>query len=388
MKNICLLGATGSIGTSALDIIKSNKDLGLYSFSYHSNETRAKEIMREFSPAEMVQTDDLYEDSANDLVSLAEHPAVDTVLAATMGTVGIRSVIAALKSGKTVALANKETLVAAGDLVMATVKESIKNSAKNINEVDEVRIPLIRKRADTSKLIPVDSEHSAIYQCLGGKLHSENLKSIVITASGGAFRDLSYDEIKTKKAKDALKHPRWNMGKKISIDSATMMNKGLEVIEAMHLFGLSLEQIEVLIHPESVIHSMVRFEDGSVLAELSEPDMRQPISYALTGKKQAQLQHLDFTKYGALHFREMDSERFPCFALAMDAARAGGVIPAVLSTANDVAVEAYLEERIGFYDIARVVRKTMDSTTNARVTSLEQIEEIIQKTEQKAREYL
>ncbi len=332
MKNISILGATGSIGRSALDIIRENKDLCLYSFSYHSNEERARSILREYAAREMVQTDELYYDSAMDLVELASNPAVDVVLVATMGTVGVRAAIAALRQGKVLALANKETLVAAGELMM---------------------------KEDTSRLVPVDSEHSAIYQCMGGSLQAEDVGSIVITASGGPFRDLSYEEIKNKKAKEALKHPKWNMGKKISIDSATMMNKGLEVIEALHLFQMKPEQVEVVVHPESIIHSMVCFHDGSVLAELSEPDMRQPISYALTGRKQAKLQPLDFTKHPQLTFQPVDSKRFPCFGLALDAARAGGILPAVLSTANDVAVEAYLRDQVSFYGIAELVERAM-----------------------------
>lgn len=361
-KNICILGATGSIGTQALDIIRSREELSLYSFSYHRSKAKACEIMSEFRAAEMVQTDDIYEDSVRDLVSLVEAPAVDTVLHAISGTSGIRAAIAALRAGKNLALANKETLVAAGELVM---------------------------REDTSKLVPVDSEHSAIYQCLGGSLHGKDVSSIVLTASGGAFRDLNRKEIAAMKAKDALKHPNWNMGRKITIDSATMMNKGLEVIEAMHLFGVELENVEVLIHPESIIHSMVRFKDGSLLAELSKPDMRQPISYALTGDKRAELKRLDFSKLsGGLTFRDADTERFPCLRLAFEAAKAGGIIPAVLNAANEVAVEAYLMDLIGFYDISAVIERVMDMTENAALHSLEQLEDAIALAKKRAEELL
>ncbi len=361
-KNICILGATGSIGTQALDIIRSREDLSLYSFSYHNNDALADRIMSEFRASEMVKTDEIYVDSAKDLESLAAAPAVDIVLHAVAGTYGIKAAIAALRCGKTLALANKETLVAAGELVM---------------------------RENISGLIPVDSEHSAVYQCLGGSLRGKNIKSVVLTASGGAFRGLSKSEIAGKAASDALRHPNWSMGRKITIDSATMMNKGLEVIEAMHLFGLPFEQIEVLIHPESIVHGMVRFEDGSMLAELSKPDMRQPISYALTGEKRADLKHLDFTMLsGGLNFKEPDVSTFPCLGLAYDAAKAGGIIPAVMNAANEVAVDAYLSGGIGFYDISSIIGRTIDATENTAVESIEQIEDVIALAKRRAKEFV
>lgn len=349
-KKICILGATGSIGTQALDVIRKSEDLALHSFSYHSNRGLAKKIEEEFSPVKVLCTGDVQTDIASRLEALVSDEEVDIVLHSVTGTEGIRAAITALRKNKKLSLANKETLVSAGNLVM---------------------------KEDTRLLVPVDSEHSAIYQCLGGSLTGKDLDSIVLTASGGPFRTLTREKIKVMKSSDALKHPNWNMGKKISIDSATMMNKGLEIIEAMHLFSLPLSKIEVLIHPESVIHSMVRFRDGSLLAELSKPDMRQPIQYAFTGRKQMQLERLDFIKLGQMHFYGPDMERFPCLRLALEAGNMGGVMPAVLNAANEVAVDAYIQDAIGFYDIAYIIEKVMDATVNTELENLEQLETTI-----------
>ncbi|MDO4753611.1 MAG: 1-deoxy-D-xylulose-5-phosphate reductoisomerase [Bacillota bacterium] len=354
MKKICILGATGSIGTQALDVIRRTPNLCLHSFSYHGNASLAKAIEEEFHPKRTVCT--AIED-ASSLESLVEDDEVDIVLHSITGTAGIRAAVTALRAGKKVALANKETLVAAGSLVM---------------------------KENTEHLIPVDSEHSAIYQCLHGSLKADDIESVVLTASGGPFRFLSYDEIRSKKASEALKHPNWNMGRKISIDSATMMNKGLEIIEAMHLFDLRLSQIEVLIHPESIIHSMVRFLDGSLLAELSKPDMRQPIHFALTGRKNLELNRLDFAALGKMSFFKPDLQVFPCLRLAMEAAEAGGILPAVLNAANEVAVEAYLQDRISFYEIASVIEDVMDATVNEPLTDLKQLEDSILLSKQTA----
>lgn len=345
-KNICILGATGSIGRQALDIIRHCDDLKLHSFSYHANHDFAEKVIAEFRPSKVVCTQ---RDGFDALTDLAADDGADLVLHAVSGTDAIGAAFSALRTGKTLALANKETLVAAGSLLM--------------NE-------------NTDALIPVDSEHSAIYQCLGGRLSAEDLDSVVLTASGGPFFHRTAEEIRTAKAKDALKHPNWNMGAKITVDSATMMNKGLEVIEAMHLFSLPLSKIEVVVHPESIIHSMVRFRDASLLAELSKPDMRQPIHYALTGKKNFALQPLDFVKLGSMTFYEPDMEKFPCLRLAFEAAQAGGTIPAVMNAANEVAVERFLQGRIGFYGIAAVVRNVMDATERRELQSLEELEEI------------
>lgn len=349
-KKICILGATGSIGTQALDVIRRSEDLALHSFSYHNNHPLAKVIEEEFCPKNVLCTGDPQVDVASRLETLVRDDEVDIVLHSVTGTEGIRAAITALRKQKKLSLANKETLVAAGSLVM--------------NE-------------DTSLLVPVDSEHSAIYQCLGGSLTGRDLDGIILTASGGPFRTLDREEIKKKKSCDALKHPNWNMGKKISVDSATMMNKGLEMIEAMHLFALPLSKIEVLIHPESIIHSMVRFQDGSLLAELSKPDMRQPIQYAFTGRKKMELERMDFAKLGQMHFYEPDLERFPCLRLALEAGNSGGLMPAVLNAANEVAVEAYIRDLIGFYDISHIVEKVMDATVNANLECLEQLETTI-----------
>lgn len=349
-KKICILGATGSIGTQALDVIRKSEDLILHSFSYHHNRESAEKIAEEFHTKRVLCTAKEGVHIGGELEALVGDDEVDIVLHAITGTAGIRAAITALRCGKKVALANKETLVAAGSLVM---------------------------RENTNLLVPVDSEHSAIFQCLGGKLNGSDIESIVLTASGGPFRNLTEEEIRLKKSEDALRHPNWNMGKKISIDSATMMNKGLEVIEAMHLFQISLSKIEILIHPESMIHSMVRFQDGSLLAELSKPDMRQPIQYAFTGRKKMDLDKLDFVRLQQMTFCEPDMRRFPCLRLAAEAAGSGGILPAVMNAANEVAVEAYLKDAIGFYDINYTIENVMHRTVNRELTDLEQLEEVI-----------
>lgn len=379
MKKICILGATGSIGRQALQIIEGNEELILHSFSYHHNADAAENIRKKFSPRHVLCTApeegrkkartasdaELFSAAACDLEALAVDPEADLVLLSVSGMSGIRAAISAVRAGKTLAIANKETLVAAGPLVMDAY----------------------RKSGGKAKIIPVDSEHSAIYQCLGGNLHGRNVKNLVLTASGGPFRTKTYDEIAGMRASDALKHPNWQMGKKITIDSATMMNKGLEIIEAMHLFSVNAEKIEVLVHPESIIHSMVRFEDNSLLAQLSNPSMFQPIAYAFTLEKNPHTprpEYLDFCKLGSLTFEKPDAARFPCLKLAVDAAREQGILPAVMNAANEVAVDAYLAGKIGFYDISDTVEAVMDSLPNQALSSLEQLEDVIRSAKREA----
>lgn len=359
MKNICILGATGSIGLQAIEVIEATPSLNLSSFSYHSNEALAKKIKKRHPEARAIFTGKS-DDVSKMLAELAVSPETDTVLHAVSGTDGIEAAVAALRAEKTLALANKESLVSAGELIM---KES---------------------RGKNGRLLPVDSEHSAIYQCLGGSLEGKDIETIVLTASGGPFLDWDRQQIADSTARQALRHPKWNMGKKISIDSATMMNKGLEIIEASHLFGMPADKIEVIVHRESVIHGMVRFMDGSLLAELSKPDMKQPISFALTGEKRARLQRLDFVELGKLSFEAPDPSRFPCLTLARDVAAEGGIMPAVLNAANEVAVQAFLDSRIGFYDISSTIAEVLDSTRNVKLESLEQLKDVINNAKQLA----
>lgn len=350
MKRVCILGATGSIGQQALEVIRtSGGELALTSFSYHSSKQSAQRIEAEFS-AKPLQLQDFYDENAAVLVRMVQESEPDILLVSSLGTVGLRATLYALEQGIKCCIANKETLVAAGEL-------------------------LLPKYADL--IVPVDSEHSAIYQCLGCRLSHPELESILLTASGGPFRGKEKAEIAAKKASDAIKHPNWSMGKKISVDSATLMNKGLELIEAMHLFSLPPNRVEILVHPESVVHSMVRFTDGSVLAQMGEPSMIQPIALALYGRRAHHSYNLDFAKHASLHFMHPDFQTFPCLGLAMEVAKEGGILPAVMNAANEVLVDAYLKDLVGFYDIYEKAVSIVESTTNTTVQSVEQIEEVI-----------
>ena len=277
---------------------------------------------------------------ADGVNSVAAHPDADFVLSAIVGSAGLLPTITAIKAGKTIGLANKETLVMAGDIVM---KEARKNKVM---------------------IIPVDSEHSAVSQCLEGH-NSAEIRRIILTASGGPFVDMRKSDLKNIKAKEALKHPNWSMGRKISIDSATLMNKGLEVIEACWLFDLPPEKIDVLIHPQSIIHSLVEFRDMSCLAQMSMPDMRGPISYALSYPERLAepIFGLELEKIGSLTFRKPDHDMFPCLTYAYEAIKKGGTVPAALNAANEVAVYAFLDNKIGFNDIPAVIRKTVERHT-------------------------
>ncbi|WP_066193769.1 MULTISPECIES: 1-deoxy-D-xylulose-5-phosphate reductoisomerase [Gracilibacillus] len=352
MKNITLLGATGSIGEQTLEVLREHPDqFKLYSFAFGKNVEKAKAIIREFSP-EIVVTQEKeirqqllpYIDKARILVgtegleAVSASPDTDLVVNAVMGSVGLTATLTAIEHKKQIAIANKETLVTAGHLVMAAAKKY------------------------GVQLLPVDSEHSAIFQALNGESPRE-INKIILTASGGSFRDKTRKQLQGVTVRDALNHPNWSMGAKITIDSATMMNKGLEVIEAHWLFDIPYQQIEVLQHKESMIHSMVEYTDKSVLAQLGTPDMRVPIQYALTYPKRIPLassKSLNLAEIGTLHFSEMDVDRFPCLSYAYQAGEKGGSLPTVLNAANEVAVSLFLEEKITFLEIEAIISEAMD----------------------------
>ncbi len=286
----------------------------------------------------------------NSICHLVAGDNIDMVVTAMVGFSGLESTVAAIKAGKAIALANKETLVAAGEIVMGLAQKH--------------GVPIL----------PVDSEHSAIFQCLQGS-HGSAIEKIHLTASGGPFRTWSKEEIAKATKAQALKHPRWNMGAKITIDSATMMNKGLEIIEAKWLFGVEPEKINVVVHPESIIHSMVEFEDGAVLAQMGHPDMREPIQYALSYPTRIPLNNkkLDFAELSSLTFYKPDTEKFPTIALALEALKRGGNVPCIMNAANEAAVAAYLKDEIGFYDVSDVISECMALESYIAQPSLEQI---------------
>ncbi|MBR4619680.1 MAG: 1-deoxy-D-xylulose-5-phosphate reductoisomerase [Salinivirgaceae bacterium] len=349
-KHIAILGSTGSIGTQTLDVARAHTDkLTVEVLTAGHNAKLLIEQAREFKPNAVVIADETkYTEVREALADLdikvwtgskaiedvVQMSTVDTVVTAMVGYVGLSSTIKAIEAGKNIALANKETLVVAGELITELV-------AKH-----------------KVKVTPVDSEHSAIFQCLVGEPEVEKL---IITASGGPFRTKSIDELRTVTPQQALKHPNWNMGAKITIDSASMMNKGLEVIEAHWLFGIPYEKIEVTVHPQSIIHSMVQFIDGSVKAQMGLPDMRLPIQYALSypDRWPSTFGRIDFKNQQPLTFEAPDLEKFRCLALAYEALGKGGNMPAIMNAANEVAVAAFLKERIGFLDIAATIERTM-----------------------------
>jgi 1-deoxy-D-xylulose-5-phosphate reductoisomerase len=389
-KGIAVLGSTGSIGRQTLDVVSAFPGLfevvGLSTKGYRDI---FEEQIKKFRPKITSNSDD---DSGKGLIKIAAHPKVDIVVMSIVGTAGLPATIAAIKAGKTVALASKEVLVAAGDIVM----------------------PLAKKH--NVQILPLDSEHSAIFQALQGEIlnsksetlnastgpstssgwraqssHSasraqsrdkskiqnpnDKIKRIILTASGGPFRTYSEKQLTKVKAKDALNHPTWQMGPKITIDCSTLMNKGLEVIEAHHLFGVPYEKIEVVVHPQSIIHSMVEFVDGVVIAQLGVPDMRTPIQYALTYPERKPNMHgsINFYDLKQMTFEKPDTGRFPCLELAYKAGKTGGTMPAVLSAANDTAVELFLDGKIGFNDIPKTVSYVMRRHRLIRKPSLHQI---------------
>ena len=351
IKHIAILGSTGSIGTQTLDVARAHADkLTVEVLTAGHNSQLLINQAREFKPNAVVIADESkYNEVKSALADLdikvwtgakaiedvVQMNTVDTVVTAMVGYAGLSSTIKAIEAGKNIALANKETLVVAGELITKLV-------AKH-----KVRVT------------PVDSEHSAIFQCLVGE---PDVEKLIITASGGPFRTKSFDELRTVTPQQALKHPNWNMGAKITIDSATMMNKGLEVIEAHWLFGIPYEQIEVTVHPQSIIHSMVQFIDGSVKAQMGLPDMKLPIQYALSypDRWTSDFGRINFKSQQPLTFEAPDLEKFRCLALAYEALGKGGNMPAIMNAANEVAVDAFLKGRIGFLDIAETIGKTME----------------------------
>lgn len=361
MKKISLLGASGSIGKQSIDVIKNNLDkFELKAFSVGNNIDYANEILKDIKTVELVcvknKEDVLKVDFDNvvygdlGLVDIAKYDS-DVLITAVVGSVGLLPTIEAIKTKKDIALANKETLVMAGDIIMPLIKEYGVN------------------------LLPVDSEHSAIFQCLNGENQKE-INKLIITASGGSFRDKSLKDLESVTKKDALNHPNWDMGSKITIDSATMFNKGLEVIEAHHLFNVDYDNIDVLIHKESIIHSMVEFKDFSTIAQLSLPDMRLPIQYALTYPNRLEIKNyksLNLKEISSLSFKEVDLIRFEALKLSFLAGKKGNTYPTVLNAANEKAVELFLNDKIKFLEIIEIVKKQLEKHKEIINPSLEDL---------------
>ncbi len=352
MKKIAILGSTGSIGTQTLEIVREQKDIEVCALAAGRNAARLEAQIREFHPEIAALWDEKAAASLREnvkdlpvkilsgmegLLEIAAMPEMEILVTAIVGMLGIRPTIAAIEAGKTIALANKETLVTAGHIIMPLAKEK--------------QVPIL----------PVDSEHSAIFQSLHGE-HGNNIQKILLTASGGPFRGKKKAELKQIQVEDALKHPNWSMGRKITIDSATMVNKGLEVMEAKWLFDVDLGQIQVVVHPQSVVHSMVEYEDGAVIAQLGTPDMRLPIQYALYYPKRRHLsgKRLDFYQLSSLTFEEPDFDTFWGLGLAFEAMKKGGNIPTAYNAANEKAVSLFLERKISFLQIPEIINTCME----------------------------
>ena len=365
MKKISVLGSTGSIGTQTLDVVAMHPEaFEIDGLAAGSNIALLLEQVERFKPRRVsVATAQLAEEIRSSLpagielfsgdaglVEIAAGGDAGTVVTAVVGSVGLQSTLAAIEAGKHIGLANKETLVTAGHLVTE----------------------LAARKGVT--LLPIDSEHSAIFQCLNGE-NQEDLAGITLTASGGSFRDFSREQLKNVTVEDALKHPNWTMGSKITIDSATMVNKGLEVIEAHWLFGLSYDQINVLLHPESIIHSYVEFRDSSIIAQLGTPDMRVPIQYALTYPERwsSPAQRLSLADVGRLTFREMDYDRFPALRMAVECGKAGGTATTAFNAANEIAVSRFLRSEIPFLRIEEIIEEVLQRHINESRPNLEQI---------------
>ncbi|WP_083857283.1 1-deoxy-D-xylulose-5-phosphate reductoisomerase [Anoxybacillus gonensis] len=374
LRAISLLGATGSIGKQTLDVIRAHRDaFRLVAFSAGRNIEQARIIIEQFSPkvvcvAQKEDADTLQSEyigrvrivSGEDgLIEVATMQEADIVVNAVVGSVGLVPTLKAIEAKKTIALANKETLVTAGHLVM-------KHAA-------DYGVPIL----------PVDSEHSAIFQCLQGE-QQKNIECIILTASGGSFRDRTREQLEHVTVEEALKHPNWSMGAKITIDSATMMNKGLEVIEAHWLFHLPYEQIDVLLHKESIIHSMVQFHDGSIIAQLGTPDMRVPIQYALTypDRFPLHIERLNLAQVATLHFQKVDMNRFRCLQFAYEAGNIGGTMPTVLNAANEEAVAAFLTGQISFLAIEQCIEQAMERHVPIAHPDLETIRAVDRETRQ------
>lgn len=354
-QTVAILGSTGSIGTQTLDVIDRHSELfEVYALTAHSNIDLLVEQARIYRPEVVAIADERHYKTlrealdglpvkvfagADSICQIAAMSPIDTVVTAMVGYSGLLPTVKAIEAGKKIALANKETLVVAGELVTDLA---------------------LRNRVD---IVPIDSEHSAIFQCLVGE-NENSVEKLILTASGGAFRDTPKDDLRLAKAADALRHPTWKMGAKITIDSATMMNKGFEVIEARWLFDIPIDKIEVIIHPQSIVHSMVQFCDGSIKAQLGQPDMRHPIQYALTfpDRLDAQVERANLADIHQLTFERPNYEKFRNLGLAYDALRRGGNIPCILNAANEVAVDAFLKGKIGFFAMSDIIEQTINET--------------------------
>ena len=354
-QTVAILGSTGSIGTQTLDVIDRHSELfEVYALTAHSNIDLLVEQAKRYRPEVVAIADERHYKTlrealdglpvkvfagADSICQIAAMSPIDTVVTAMVGYSGLLPTVRAIEAGKKIALANKETLVVAGELVTDLT---------------------LRNRVD---IVPIDSEHSAIFQCLVGE-NENSVEKLILTASGGAFRDTPKDDLRLAKAADALRHPTWKMGAKITIDSATMMNKGFEVIEARWLFDIPIDKIEVIIHPQSIVHSMVQFCDGSIKAQLGQPDMRHPIQYALTfpDRLNAQVERANLADIHQLTFEKPDYEKFRNLRLAYDALRRGGNIPCILNAANEVAVDAFLKGKIGFFAMSDIIEQTISET--------------------------
>lgn len=368
MRNIAILGSTGSIGTQTLEIVRENNDLNVVSIAAKSSINKLEEQVREFKPDIVCVYDEkaasqfkvMISDTntkvvlgMEGLIEAATYKSAELVVTAFVGMIGIVPTVEAIKAGKDIALANKETLVTAGHIVMDLAK---KNNVK---------------------ILPVDSEHSAIFQSLNGE-NSKEIDKILLTASGGPFRTKTKDDLKTVTLEDALKHPNWSMGRKITIDSATMVNKGLEVLEAKWLFDVDVDNIQVVVQPQSIIHSMVQFNDGAVIAQLGVPDMKLPIQYAIYYPERRYLSgdRLDFGKIGQITFEDPDFEKFKGLELAYESGRIGGSMPTVLNAANEKAVAMFLNRKIGYLEIADIIEYCMSKHNTIENPTIEQILEI------------
>ncbi|WP_300393687.1 1-deoxy-D-xylulose-5-phosphate reductoisomerase [Fusobacterium sp.] len=375
MKNITILGSTGSIGTNALEVIRQKRDeFNVVAISGHTNYKLVIEQIKEFNPKYVsIGTEEGYEVIKKEfpelnlflgregLKKLGQLDETDIILTAVSGVIGIEATVEAIKKGKRIALANKETMVAGGVYIRKLLKEY-----------------------KDAEIIPVDSEHSALFQSLlAGK--KENVKNLIITASGGSFRGKKRDELKNITVEDALKHPKWSMGKKITIDSSTLVNKGLEVIEAHELFEIDYDKIKVVVHPQSIVHSLVEYEDNAMIAQLGATDMKLPIQLAFTYPERESskaLDTLDLMKVGALTFEEPDMETFKGLSLAYKAGRIGGTMTTVFNAANEIAVELFMKEKIKFLEIYDVIEKAMENHIPKEIDSLETILEADEKTRQ------
>lgn len=376
MKKIAILGSTGSIGTQTLEVVRTNGDIEVTALAAGKNLALLEQQIREFHPRlaavwdeedaktlkNAVRDLDIKVVSGMDgLIEVCTEPSAEIVVTAIVGMIGIRPTIAAMEAGKDIALANKETLVTAGHIIMPLAEQA------------------------GVKILPVDSEHSAIFQCLNGETHNK-IHKILLTASGGPFRGRTREQMRDIQVEDALKHPNWTMGRKITIDSSTMVNKGLEVMEAKWLFGVSMDQVQVVVQPQSIIHSMVEFEDGAVMAQLGTPDMKLPIQYALYYPERRFLpgERLDFTKHGQITFEAPDYENFRGLALAREAGKRGGSLPTVFNAANEMAVSAFLDRKISYLAITDMIEAAM---SYHKVIENPSVEEILD-TEQETYEFL